>query len=124
MNIYVQLGKRIAYLRKKKKMSQLDLALIADINKNYVSDLERGRRNPTLMILNRLSKALDVDLSTLLQGIKDYTFEDIVSTISSIRWYSNASLLFKKKFRSQSFVIFFNVWPVFFARIWVICFFK
>ena len=85
MNIYIQLGKRIAYLRKKKKMSQLDLALISDINKNYISDLERGRRNPSLMILSRISNALNIDMSTLLQGIKDYSLEDIVSTISSIK---------------------------------------
>ncbi len=85
MNIYVQLGKRIAYLRKKKNLSQLDLALISDINKNYISDLERGRRNPSLMILSRISNALNIDMSTLLQGIKDYSLEDIVSTISSIK---------------------------------------
>ncbi len=85
MDIYAQLGKRIAYLRKKKKMSQLDLSVESGINKNYISDLERGRRNPTLMILSRLSKALDCDLSTLLQGIQDYSLEDIVSTISSIK---------------------------------------
>lgn len=85
MNIYEQLGRRIAYLRKKKKMSQLTLALEADINKNYISDLERGRRNPTLMILARICRALKIDLSTLLQGIQDYSLEDIVSTISSIK---------------------------------------
>ena len=85
MDIYVQFGKRIAFLRKKKKMSQLDLALEAGINKNYISDSERGRRNPSLMILSRLSKALDCDMSTLLQGIKDYSLEEIVSTISSIK---------------------------------------
>lgn len=66
-------------------MSQLDLSVESGINKNYISDLERGRRNPTLMILSRLSKALDCDLSTLLQGIQDYSLEDIVSTISSIK---------------------------------------
>ncbi len=85
MDIYAQLGKRIAYLRKKKKMSQLDLSVEANINKNYISDLERGRRNPTLMILSRICKALDCDLSTLFQGIRDYSLEDIVSTISSIK---------------------------------------
>ena len=55
MDIYTQLGKRIAYLRKRKKMSQLTLAIESDINKNYISDLERGKRNPTLMILSRIS---------------------------------------------------------------------
>ena len=81
MDIYEQLGKRIIYLRKEKKMSQLDLALEADINKNYMSDLERGMRNPTLKILSRISKALDVSLSSLLQGIEDYTFEEFIETV-------------------------------------------
>ena len=36
MNILTQLGMRIRYLRKQKGMSQLDLSLEADINKNYI----------------------------------------------------------------------------------------
>ena len=84
MTLYEQLGKRIAYLRKKQRLSQLDLALIAEVNKNYISDLERGRRNPSLMILSRIANAFKIDMSTLLQGIQDYSLEDIVSKISSI----------------------------------------
>ena len=84
MTIYEQLGKRIAYLRKKQRLSQLDLALIAEVNKNYISDLERGRRNPSLMILSRIANAFKIDMATLLQGIQDYSLEDIVSKISSI----------------------------------------
>ena len=63
MTIYEQLGMRIAYLRKQKKMSQLALSIEAEINKNYLSDLEKGRRNPTLLILNKIANALDCDLS-------------------------------------------------------------
>lgn len=85
LSIYTQLGKRIIYLRKLKKMSQLDLALDAEINKNYLSDLERGRRNPSLMILNRIAIALDITMSDLLQGIQDFSFEDMVSKIPSIK---------------------------------------
>lgn len=85
LSIYTQLGKRIIYLRKLKKLSQLDLALDAEINKNYLSDLERGRRNPSLMILNRIAIALDITMSDLLQGIQDFSFEDIVSKIPSIK---------------------------------------
>ena len=86
MDIYEQLGKRIVYLRKQRKMSQLQLSLISEINKNYISDLERGRRNPSLMILNKISTALKVDMSELLKGIQDFSYEDIVLKISSIRW--------------------------------------
>ncbi len=70
MNILIQLGKRIAYLRKLKKMSQLDLSLESNVNKNYISDLEKGRRNPSVMVLNRIAEALEIDLSTLFKGIQ------------------------------------------------------
>lgn len=72
MNVLTQLGMRIRYLRKQKKMSQLDLALEADINKNYISDLERGSRNPSLLILERIAKALDISLENLFQGIETF----------------------------------------------------
>ncbi len=74
MNTLTQLGMRIRYLRKSKGMSQLDLALEAEINKNYISDLERGTRNPSLIILEKVAHALEVDLSTLFKGIQ--SFED------------------------------------------------
>jgi transcriptional regulator with XRE-family HTH domain len=85
MDIYEQLGKRIEYLRKKKNLSQLNLALNANINKNYLSDLERGKRNPSLLILNRLARALELSLSELFQGVIDFSYEDIVETMSSIK---------------------------------------
>ena len=85
MDIYTQLGKRIVYLRKKRKMSQLQLAIESEINKNYISDLERGKRNPSLMILNRIAIALKIDMSELLKGIQDFSYEDIVLTMASIR---------------------------------------
>ena len=72
MNILTQLGMRIRYLRKLKGMSQLDLALESNINKNYISDLERGSRNPSLLILERICKALDIDLETLFKGIQSF----------------------------------------------------
>jgi transcriptional regulator with XRE-family HTH domain len=70
MTIQEQLGKRIVYLRQLQHLSQLDLSLDAAINRNYLSDLERGKRNPTLGILQKIAVALSVDLSTLLKGIQ------------------------------------------------------
>ena len=70
MNILVQLGKRIAYLRKKQKMSQLDLAIESEVNRNYLCDLEKGRRNPSILVLNKIAVALNIDLSMLFKGIQ------------------------------------------------------
>ena len=74
MNINVQLGMRIRYLRKQKGMSQEDLALESGVNKNYLSDVERGSRNPTIVVVEKIATALGVSLSTLFKGIQ--SFED------------------------------------------------
>ena len=71
MTINKQLGARIRYLRQQKNLSIEELALEAEINRNYLGDLERGTRNPTLIILNKIAKALDIDLPTLFEGIKE-----------------------------------------------------
>jgi len=69
VDVLKDLGMRIRFLRTSKHMSIEDLALEADVNKNYLSDLERGTRNPTVKVLYKLSKALDEDLSNLFKGI-------------------------------------------------------
>ena len=71
MTINKQLGYRIRYLRQNKGLSIEALALEAEINCNYLGDLERGMRNPTVVVLNKIAKALDVDLSTLFEGIRE-----------------------------------------------------
>lgn len=70
MKAVVQLGMRIRYLRKEKGWSQEDLALEADVNKNYICDLENGRRNPSLEILEKIAVALQITLSELFKGIE------------------------------------------------------
>ena len=70
MNILIQLGMRIRYLRKQLGMSQLDLSVESDVNRNYISDLEKGRRNPTILVLNKIAIALNTDLSNLFKGIQ------------------------------------------------------
>lgn len=64
-----ELGKRIQYLRMSRKMSQEDLALESGVNKNYLSDLERGCRNPTVKILAKIATGLGVSLSDLFKGV-------------------------------------------------------
>jgi len=70
MKAVIQLGMRIRYLRSLRKWSQEDLALEADVNKNYICDLENGRRNPSLEILERISDAFGITLSELFRGIE------------------------------------------------------
>jgi transcriptional regulator with XRE-family HTH domain len=69
LDVLTQLGKRVAYLRKERHLSQLALALECGFTKSYLSDLERGQRNPTLKVLTRLAKGLDVTLEELFRGV-------------------------------------------------------
>lgn len=70
MKAVEQLGMRIAYLRKQKGWSQEDLSLEANVNKNYISDLERGTRNPSLEILERIADAFGITLEVLFRGVE------------------------------------------------------
>ena len=69
MNTNKELGMRIRYLREQKKMTLEDLSFEAGVNKNYLSDLERGNRNPTVKVLQRIAYALDISLENLFKGI-------------------------------------------------------
>lgn len=70
MKAQEQLGMRVKFLRQQHKWSQEDLALNANINKNYICDLENGRRNPSLEILERLASAFGISLADLFKGIE------------------------------------------------------
>lgn len=55
-------------LREKNGLSQTRLAELAGLNRNYVSDIERCRRNPCLDNIVKLAEALDVAPSELFRG--------------------------------------------------------
>jgi len=67
-NWCVIVGKNVRRLRVQKGMTQEELAFEAEIDLTYVGGIERGRRNPSLMVLARIAKALGVQLPKLLEG--------------------------------------------------------
>jgi len=48
-------------------MSQEELALEAEMKRSYVSDIERGTRNPSIKALARLAAALEIEPDILLR---------------------------------------------------------
>ena len=63
MDIKQKVGNRIRELRKDLELSQEALALKAEVDRTYVTDVENGRRNVSLEILERLIKALNVSVA-------------------------------------------------------------
>ncbi len=61
-NIKQLLGARIQQLRKKRHLTQETLAEKLDITPNYLSGIERGRQSPSLDLLVKLARTLEVEL--------------------------------------------------------------
>ena len=68
MDIRVRLGRNVRLLRRELGISQEALADDAGIHRTYVSDVERGARNPTITVVEKLARALKVSAGELLDG--------------------------------------------------------
>uniref|UniRef100_I2PWX1 Putative transcriptional regulator n=1 Tax=Desulfovibrio sp. U5L TaxID=596152 RepID=I2PWX1_9BACT len=58
-------GKRLRSLRRAKDMTQEQVAERAGLSLQSVGEIERGRGNPTLVNLERLAAAMDIELTAL-----------------------------------------------------------
>ena len=67
MDIKAVVGKNVRHFRALKGVSQEDLAFDADLHRTYVSGVERGIRNPTVLIVAKLAAALGVEPCKLLE---------------------------------------------------------
>ena len=65
-NEIINFGKRLREARMEKKMSQGDIAKKLGVHRSYISGLERGKRNPSLLTINKMAKAIGVEPKELL----------------------------------------------------------
>ena len=68
MVIRARLSLNMRRLRQSKGWSQEEFANKAGLHRTYVSDLERGARNPTVTVVDKLAVALDVKVGALLDS--------------------------------------------------------
>ena len=68
MDIRTRLGQNVRRLCEAKGWSQEDYADRAGIHRTYVSDIERGRRNPTVIVVEKLAEPLGVTAGQLLDS--------------------------------------------------------
>lgn len=61
----LQLGNRLRSLRLEKNYSQEKLAELTSLDRTYISGLERGKRNPSYLILRKLAEVLAVSPNQL-----------------------------------------------------------
>ena len=63
--ILIKFGERVRNLRKLSNISIEELAFRCDLNRNYLSYVERGKRNLSLLAINKIAKGLDVPVDAL-----------------------------------------------------------
>lgn len=67
--IKVEIGKRIRELRQQTGLSQEKFALKIGMDRTYLASVENGKRNISVLNLEKIAKGLGVSLSELFRGI-------------------------------------------------------
>lgn len=88
----VAFGEYLKEIRIKNNKSQQELAFDASIDRTYVSLLERGLANPTLLLLMALSKPLAMSTSQLIAGFETYLEQQPAHEPSAKRRANEASV--------------------------------
>ena len=65
----IEFGRRLRALRIERGLSQHKLAEIAGLDKNYITESERGFINPTLETILKIARALDIEPGELVSGV-------------------------------------------------------
>jgi transcriptional regulator with XRE-family HTH domain len=70
-DIRARFGRRLRALRRERGLSQEELAFRAGLHRTYVSSAERGERNVALINIERLARALEIDMCDLFPRTPD-----------------------------------------------------
>lgn len=68
MDIKIWVGRRVKELRNKLGISQEELADLVGLDRTYITSVERGRRNISIVNIEKLAKALNVTLSEFFES--------------------------------------------------------
>lgn len=65
--ILIKFGERVREIRKEKGLSQEELAHKADLHRTYIGMIERAEKNITLVNIEKIANALEVNIKELLE---------------------------------------------------------
>jgi transcriptional regulator with XRE-family HTH domain len=69
IDITERFGRRVRELRQRANLSQEEFAARCDLDRTYISGIERGKRNVALRNIEAISQALQIPISELMKGV-------------------------------------------------------
>lgn len=76
-----KLGERIRLMRITKGLSREKLSELSGINSNYIGQVERGEKNPTIETLHKLVTGLNMSLEELFRYVEPMEKKDVLTEI-------------------------------------------
>jgi transcriptional regulator with XRE-family HTH domain len=71
MNIKVKFGENVKKLRLKKELSQEAFAHLANLDRTYIPSIEKGERNVSIIVIEKIATALNVEITELFVWKKE-----------------------------------------------------
>lgn len=94
----MHIGKKIEFLRKKQGLSQYKLAKISKVSQAYISDIEAGKKNPTIDKLEQICTGLRVTVTQLLSDNTENLSFEIKRLVESAKRLTPEQLQLLSKF--------------------------
>lgn len=66
--ILIRFGEKVRFLRKERNLSQEELSFSANLHRTYIGMIERAEKNITLINIEKIANALNVDIKELFDG--------------------------------------------------------
>jgi transcriptional regulator with XRE-family HTH domain len=66
---YRRLGETIIQSRKKRDLSQQQLATLSDVDRSYLAEIEEGKANPSIRFLHKIARILKIRVRELIKNL-------------------------------------------------------
>ena len=66
---YKRLGESIITHRKKLKLSQQQVAILSDVDRSYLAEVEEGKANPSIRFIHKIAKILKIKIRNLIKDL-------------------------------------------------------
>ena len=71
MNIKINFGLKVKEYRIQNGLSQEAFAHIADLDRTYISSIEKGERNVSIIVIEKIANALNIEIAKLFEWKKE-----------------------------------------------------